>query len=370
MSEVNLIGGFYQAKSLPFSAQDAVNWLPVPSKAEGSRSPIKLRGLPGLVPFVTANPPPTSGTWAFFTRTQAGGDTFFTSTQSPESFSFPGANIIPSSNETDRCITIGQNIVCSTLGASFIRASSPSGPYLTSSGANGSIPGTALARSGGRFIAPSNNDVCQYSSDNGATWTSVPFSGFFETRGIGALDNGTLVAFGLIFPTSRISTDNGTSWALAGAIQENTQVIYGVVGNADTFLIVYTAGAGVLKCAKGNASASVWQPSVVIATTPPAPDSEGYVARGEGNLVLVATNDGRIYRSLDFGDTWSPSIASGLQVIRGLEYGGGYFVAIGEVGSSQCAAVYSQDNGVTWQQSTVSEPPAATTIVSLAYFEP
>jgi hypothetical protein len=61
VSEVNLIGGFYQAKSLPFSAQDAVNWLPVPSKAEGSRSPIKLRGLPGLVELpvtVQAETPP------------------------------------------------------------------------------------------------------------------------------------------------------------------------------------------------------------------------------------------------------------------------------------------------------------------------
>ena len=48
MNEVNLIGGFYKSKSLPFSAQDLVNWLPVPSKVEGSRSPIKLRGLPGL----------------------------------------------------------------------------------------------------------------------------------------------------------------------------------------------------------------------------------------------------------------------------------------------------------------------------------
>lgn len=59
MSEINLIGGFYQAKSLPFSAQDAVNWLPVPSKVEGSRSPIKLRGLPGLSPLVTSSPPPS-----------------------------------------------------------------------------------------------------------------------------------------------------------------------------------------------------------------------------------------------------------------------------------------------------------------------
>lgn len=54
MNEVNLIGGFYKSKSLPFSAQDLVNWLPVPSKAEGSRSPIKLRGLPGLG---SINPP-------------------------------------------------------------------------------------------------------------------------------------------------------------------------------------------------------------------------------------------------------------------------------------------------------------------------
>lgn len=51
MSEVNLIGGFYEAKSLPFSAQDTVNWLPVPSTAEGARSPIKLRGLPGYSAF-------------------------------------------------------------------------------------------------------------------------------------------------------------------------------------------------------------------------------------------------------------------------------------------------------------------------------
>lgn len=68
MSEVNLIGGFYQAKSLPFSAQDAVNWLPVPSKAEGSRSPIKLRGLPGLSA-LTIQDEPAPGFPYILTRT-------------------------------------------------------------------------------------------------------------------------------------------------------------------------------------------------------------------------------------------------------------------------------------------------------------
>jgi hypothetical protein len=46
--EINLIGGFYKDSSLPWSAQDTVNWLPVPAQEGGTRSPMKLRGAPGL----------------------------------------------------------------------------------------------------------------------------------------------------------------------------------------------------------------------------------------------------------------------------------------------------------------------------------
>lgn len=56
MNEINLIGGFYKSKSLPFSAQDAVNWLPEQVQAQGARSPIKLRGLPGMASFGAAVP--------------------------------------------------------------------------------------------------------------------------------------------------------------------------------------------------------------------------------------------------------------------------------------------------------------------------
>ncbi len=48
MTEINLIGGFYLSKTRPWSAQDVVNWAPVKSAAGGTRSPYKLRGLPGL----------------------------------------------------------------------------------------------------------------------------------------------------------------------------------------------------------------------------------------------------------------------------------------------------------------------------------
>ena len=48
MKEINLIGGFYLSKSRPWSSQDVVNWIPVKSVVGGTRSPMKLRGVPGL----------------------------------------------------------------------------------------------------------------------------------------------------------------------------------------------------------------------------------------------------------------------------------------------------------------------------------
>lgn len=49
---VNIVGGFYRDDSLPWSAQDCVNWLPVPSERPGTRTPSKLRTPPGLRPLV------------------------------------------------------------------------------------------------------------------------------------------------------------------------------------------------------------------------------------------------------------------------------------------------------------------------------
>lgn len=48
MKEINLIGGFYLSKSRPWASQDVVNWIPVKSVVGGTRSPMKLRGVPGL----------------------------------------------------------------------------------------------------------------------------------------------------------------------------------------------------------------------------------------------------------------------------------------------------------------------------------
>lgn len=47
--DIQLIGPAYADESLTFSAQDTVNWIPVPDESGMARSPLQLRGLPGLV---------------------------------------------------------------------------------------------------------------------------------------------------------------------------------------------------------------------------------------------------------------------------------------------------------------------------------
>ena len=44
-----IAGGCYKDDTLPWSAQDTVNWIPVVAEVQGTRTPVMLRGAPGLV---------------------------------------------------------------------------------------------------------------------------------------------------------------------------------------------------------------------------------------------------------------------------------------------------------------------------------
>lgn len=103
---MNLLGGFYLSKTRPWSAQDVVNWVPVKSVAGGTRSPYKLRGLPGLRPItavadelvITGNAPDTTcGASYSFTYGITGGTPPYTwslqSGQLPEGLSLSGGTI-------------------------------------------------------------------------------------------------------------------------------------------------------------------------------------------------------------------------------------------------------------------------------------
>lgn len=61
MQPVNLIGGFYTDDAFPWSAQDTVNWIPELAERQGTRTPAKLRGAPGLRLFGAAGEGPIRG---------------------------------------------------------------------------------------------------------------------------------------------------------------------------------------------------------------------------------------------------------------------------------------------------------------------
>lgn len=58
---VNLIGGFNADDSVPWSVADTVNWIPEAAAGEGTRTPTKFRGAPGLRPFANLGNAPVRG---------------------------------------------------------------------------------------------------------------------------------------------------------------------------------------------------------------------------------------------------------------------------------------------------------------------
>lgn len=60
---VNIVGGDYSDDALPWTAQATVNYLIVPAEREGTMSPAKLRGAPGLVRFAESQAKPVRGAY-------------------------------------------------------------------------------------------------------------------------------------------------------------------------------------------------------------------------------------------------------------------------------------------------------------------
>lgn len=60
-TSVDLIGGFYRSESLPWSAQDTVNWLPVAAEVAGTLTLKRLATPPGLRPYVQLGAGPIRG---------------------------------------------------------------------------------------------------------------------------------------------------------------------------------------------------------------------------------------------------------------------------------------------------------------------
>lgn len=61
LQPIDLVGGFYKDASLPWSAQDTVNWLPELAEVPGTRTQFKLASPPGLRQFTKLGTKPVRG---------------------------------------------------------------------------------------------------------------------------------------------------------------------------------------------------------------------------------------------------------------------------------------------------------------------
>ncbi len=268
--EINLIGGFYKSKTLPWSAQDVVNWVPVKSAAGGTRSPYKLRGLPGLSPLSISTPPPPVpppwllkiGTynefpalsnqifrspdgldWSSTTPAGSGGALEYANP------GYDGTILLTSGGQTERAYSGDDGVTISTLYTGGPPVGSPGGRSVLLNGKwfragvsqriavsldngvtfaeattdNDSLLSDVEVTEGGRLVGVVEGTSTYVSDDEGVTWTAKPSldSGSFPTGFISIVrvrKTGTLVASYIASLRGQISIseNDGDSWTPTG----------------------------------------------------------------------------------------------------------------------------------------------------------
>lgn len=351
MRQIQLIGGFYKDNSLTFSAQDTVNWLPVPDESSGARSPIKLRGVPGLRS-LTFQDAPIPGSFLIFAKPPGGGvDQYSVLVDSLDNID--GAKRLASPD------AVGYEIKLSGYGNGWVYASANSRRVIRSNdlGATWSLttsqnPTTPQQRidvRGGRVmfagIDGSSNPVFNYSDDNGATWQLGTFANaILRHRHFYNLSD---IVGGSGTPALGYSANNGAS-----TVTPPGPPVFGRdpanICPGSTHLIVAGASAG-----DKNRFSRVPLSTPLISHTPfqvSAVDVAATwvnvapsIAYGNGVFVMI-TDGGQIVRSADEGASWQ---VNGLTLAgqQTLVFAKGRFVIAGTGGM-----IYTSTDGIGWTQ--------------------
>jgi hypothetical protein len=395
--EINLIGGFYKDSSLPWSAQDTVNWLPVPAQESGTRSPMKLRGVPGLSPLgesvveqlrlVGFAPDGVVGTPYSFSYAATGGTPPYTfslaSGSMPPGLTFNAGAITgtpttaglypfrPKVSDFD-----GQedsrpdDIEISTVPIAgrfvFFWRSFQFSPAIA--GADTSVSGESLdyaeeleygfnatqraaASAEGTILCATDGNIILRSTDSGLTFTSHSVARAFGTDISGPVKVDGRWCLGAANTNAQYSDDDGETWSNSTGspvriVARNTAgTIVGFFVNSLESRVSSNGGASF--AAAGTVSGTQTSFSRGIAC--------------DGTTFMLAFLDGsgvpRFSTSSNSGSSWSspqtlPFVAplSNAPTSRGIAAGAaGEFVIVGASGE----AVYTDDSGATWTASNI-----------------
>lgn len=369
MTEVNLIGGFYQSKSRAWSAQDVVNWLPVPAKVAGARSPIKLRGLPGLRLLETTSPPatppprwllkvgpdnanprfsqgifssPDGDDWSSEVPVASGGPLEY------PNLGYDGTILITSNGSTSRMYSGDAGLTLSGILTG--------GPNLSAGGGRATKRGATWFRAGGQSFR------IAASTDNGTTFAEASADNESRVRDIVSLPSGRLV--GVTEGTSTfVSDDAGANWSArpslsAGGFPTGFITIERI-RKTGTLVATYIAGVPADPPNQSRISISrdngeTWQERDYRFGIPQIENGEvvGLTEWGNG-YIAAATQSGKIAISRNDGDTFTTSPFTFPALLRSLSGDNQKLIACGDGGQ-----LWKTTDGNKWTKIDVPYPDA------------
>jgi len=399
VKEINLIGGFYASKSVPWSAQDVVNWVPVPAKSAMTRSPIKLRGLPGLAPLTSSvvdglsiigNAPDTIvGSVYSFSYTATGGTPPYS--WSLVSGTMPDGLVIapPAISGTSTTVQVREfsvrvsdsiglqstkpdSIAVRAVGGTWIAFGRPADPLLSAYSISTSDPFSwaSSKRTMPNTLAPNAAYISGYGA--GALFVSTRLESVQKSIDMGLTWTDTLL------PTTAASQQKIDVRGSNVILSAPSDVLYSTIGGT-TYLVGTGRGMserhlyGVSSLVGAERSGS----DISISTDNGA--NVGFISgfptwgssRSAVNLLAGTTHlimagaanapNNRFSRVSINAPTLShspftvsayPSTATWVLVAPSIAYGNGVFVMINDAG----VIAYSSDEGISWQISSFTFP--------------
>lgn len=354
MREVQLVGPAYADETLTFSAQDTANWIPVPDESGQARSPIQLRGLPGLVVLgsngdlvVTDTPEWLCG------LTPAPQEAF----RSPDGVTFPGdmvGDAGPSLAQPSRSIRCF-NGTCYALTSDVVTMSTDKGDTWQTVEVTGIPNLTDLACDSINVYAISTLRRYVYRSSGGAfvqSATQVNGSAIFS---IAANDDAVSVWDGVEL---YVSTDGGDVFS---SVYSSPPAVFGdgggiaIGGGYVIAAVPYIFVTGGLRIVRHQIGGTTTTQNIAISTNLSGADVRKVAYCGGGRFIVVTcdTNTAtgaQVFQSSDFGSTWTETTPAGFSPNT-----------VVEVNASESSAIISYFNSVPTSGSYITTTDAGIT---------
>jgi len=211
-----------------------------------------------------------------------------------------------------------------------------------------------------QLMPASTESITAYYSTDGVTLTSTLLPSAMIVQKLGSNGAGHLVgaaaydSAGNPNTISIISTDNGHTWSLGGALP-SAQHWAGVVWLSGTTYVAFSPNTNLAITTNGGTAWSNVNGGAVPTGCPSS--MAGVAMASNGSIIVIGSGSsgssaGQTVSYSTNGTTWTPVVFSGVPGFSGISvtYINGFFLAAGYTGQS---TVWKSTNGITWTPETI-----------------